>query len=171
LPVLRRGTNVTSAPRGRLVRNMLVAALFLCIGFLIAVLYIDLVFDVSALPHPREHAALPSHVRDPIATYYRYVTRNPYLLMVIMVTASACIVAEVVFNLVPRWAGYVSLLQIALSVSTAVFKVIPAARRLAIGGETPESQTRIIVMVLRYHILLLMIVLSLAFVQATVLAW
>ena len=39
--------------------------LFLAIGFMFAVLYIDLVFDMSALPY-RNKAAIPKEVMDSI---------------------------------------------------------------------------------------------------------
>ena len=64
--------------------------LFLCIGFEIAVLYMDLVFDLSALPYRHTRAVLPGEVMGPIATYYRYITRNPYLLMFVLLTTAVC---------------------------------------------------------------------------------
>jgi hypothetical protein len=144
---------------------MLAPPLFLCIGFMIAVLYIDLVFDMSALPHRRTGAPLPADVLDPIATYYRYITRNPYLLTFVMLTTTVCIVVEIVYGLVPRWAGYLSLFLMGLSMSAAVLKVIPAAQRLAAGKDTVEQQTHLVHGILPYHLVLLASILSLATVQ------
>jgi hypothetical protein len=144
---------------------MLVAVLFLCIGFMIAVLYIDLVFDVSGLPHRRSRELLPAAVLDPIATYYRYITRNPYLLMFIMLTAAGCLVTQVVYGLVPRWVGYGSLVLMLLNALVAVLKVIPTAQRLAAGSDTAESRSRMVHSLLPYHLVLLASVLLLAVMQ------
>jgi hypothetical protein len=144
---------------------MLAAVLFLCIGFMIAVLYIDLVFDVSGLPHRRSGEPLAPAILDPIATYYRYITRNPYLLMLIMATAAACIIAQIFYELVPRWIGYASLLLMVLNTLIAVLKVIPAAQRLASGKDTPELRSQMVHSMLPYHLLLLAAVLLLAAIQ------
>ena len=145
--------------------NMLTAVLFLCIGFMIAVLYIDLVFDFSGLPHRRSGEPLAPAVLDPIATYYRYITRNPYLLMLIMATAAGCIVVQIYHESVPRWTGYASLLLMVFNTLIAVLRVIPAAQRLASGRDTVELQTRLVHGVLPYHVLLLASVLLMAGVQ------
>jgi hypothetical protein len=145
--------------------NMLAAVLFLCIGFMIAVLYIDLVFDFSGLPHRRSGRPLAPAILDPIATYYRYITRNPYLLMFIMATAAACIVGQIFFELVPRWIGHASLLVIVLNTLIAALKVIPAAQRLASGRDNAELQSQIVHSLLPYHVVLLIAVLLLMVMQ------
>lgn len=140
-------------------------ALFLCIGFMIAVLYMDLVFDTSALPHRSDKGPLPADVLDPIAMYYRYITRNPYLLMFVMLTTLVCIVAQIVYQTVPRWAGYSSLFCILFAMVTGTAKVIPTAQRLAAAKDTVEEQTRMVRGMFPAHILLLISILLLAAVQ------
>jgi hypothetical protein len=139
--------------------------LFLCIGFMIAVLYIDLVFDISALPYRRSRAVLPDDVLAPIASYYRYITRNPYLLMFVMLTTTVSIVAEIMYDLVPPWVGYSSLFLIGFAMTAATVKVIPTAQRLASGKEAVDSQTRMVHSIFPYHIVLLVSILLLAAVQ------
>jgi hypothetical protein len=144
---------------------MLVAILFLCIGFMIAVLYIDLVFDISALPHRHTRESLPEAVLDPIATYYRYITRNPYLLMFVILTAATCIVLEIAYDLTPRWIGYASLLLIGLCMLTAALKVIPIAQRLSSGRDTRELRSRMVHSMLPFHLGLLFSTILLAVIQ------
>lgn len=137
-----------------------------CLGFCIAILYIDLVFDVTAVPYRRSDAALPAKVLTPIATYYRYVTRNPWLLIFVMSVAVACIVAQLRLRLVPAWVGYTSLAAFAVIALLAVARVIPRAQRLASGEESVEGQTRLAHGLLSYHLLFLVLVLALALLQS-----
>jgi hypothetical protein len=139
----------------------------LCIGFMIAILYVDLAFDASALPHRRTGAPLPVDVLDPIASYYRRITQNPYLLMFVMLTTTACIVAQIVYELVPRWAAYSSLVLMGLSMLAGVLKVIPTAQRLAAGKDDVEQQTRMVRSIFASHVGLLISILLLAAVQFT----
>jgi len=139
--------------------------LFLCIGFMIAVLYLDLVFDVSALPYRHAKGPLPDHIVEPIATYYRYVTRNPYLLMFVMAIATISIIAELVYGLAPAWKGYVSLVLMGLAMVVGVARVIPTAERLAKGTVEAEQRARMVHSMFPSHIFLLITILLLAAVQ------
>ncbi len=144
----------------------MLVTLFFCLGFCVAILYIDLVFDVSAVPYRKTGAALPGSVLTPITTYYRYVTRNPWLLIFVMSVAVVCIVAELRLRLVPSWVGYASLAAFGLIALLAVARVIPGAQRLASGGESEESQTRLAHGLFPYHLLFLFLVLGLALLQS-----
>ena len=144
---------------------MMQAPLFLCIGFMIAVLYIDLQFDILALPHRRASGPVPAGVLGQIATYYGVITKNPYLLMFVMMTTLICIIAEVVYDLVPRWAGYSSLLLIVLAMVVGVVKVIPTAQRLAADKDAAAERTRMVHGMFPAHILLLVTILLLTAVQ------
>ena len=135
--------------------------LFFCLGFCVAILYLDLVFDSSAVPYRKSGAALPAAVLGPITTYYRYVTRNPWLLIYVMTVAITCIVVELVFGLVPRWVGYASLGVFGLIAVLAVARVIPGAQRLASGEETAEGQSRLAHSLFPHHILFLVLILTL----------
>lgn len=141
------------------------AALFLCIGFMVAILYIDLQFDILALPHRRAGGPLPTSVLAQIATYYGVITKNPYLLMFVMMTTLVCIIAEIMYGLVPRWAGYSSLVLILLAMGGGIVKVIPTAQRLAIDKDTVDERTRMVKGMFPAHMFLLVTILSLAAVQ------
>jgi hypothetical protein len=142
--------------------------LFLCLGFMMAVLYIDLMFDVSAAPYRRTAAPLPKAVLDPITHYYGRITQNPYVLMFVMLTTLACIVAEIVYGLAPAWAAYASLFLMGVSMATGTLKVIPTAQRLGAGTDPDDVRTLMIHGMLPYHGLLLVNILLLAAIQFAV---
>jgi hypothetical protein len=144
---------------------MLIIPLFGCIGFMLAVLYIDLMFDVSAVPYRRAKTALPKEVLDPITHYYGRITQNPYVLMLVMLTTIICIGAEIVFGLAPRWVGYSSLFLMGLSILASVLKVIPTAQRLGSGKDPEVVRTRMVHSMLPFHVVLLVSIVLLAAVQ------
>ena len=139
--------------------------LFLCIGFMIAVLYIDLMFDVSAVPYRHTKTTLPKDVLDPITKYYGRITQNPYLLMFVMLTTTVCVVAEVVYDLVPRWVGYSSLFLMGLNMVVGTVKVIPTAQRLGSVKDSEDKQTSLVHGMLPFHLVLSISVVLLAAIQ------
>ena len=141
------------------------STLFFCLGFCVAILYVDLVFDVSARPYRKTGAALPADVLTPITTYYRYVTRNPWLLIFVMSVAIACIVAQLAFRLAPPRVGIVSLVIFGVIALLAVARVIPGAQRLASGSESAGRQSRLAHALFPYHLLFLVLVLVLVLLQ------
>ncbi len=125
--------------------------LFFCYGFMFAVLYIDLTFDVTARPYRFTVAPLPPDVLGPITTYYRVITRNPYVLMFILVTATTCLGWQIWHSLVPRWAGYSSMALMLVTMLVGILKIIPTAQRLAGGQDGAEQQSRMIHTMLPFH--------------------
>jgi len=140
-------------------------ALFLCIGFMLAVLYIDLMFDVTAVPYRHTKTTLPKEVLGPITHYYGRITQNPYVLMFVMLTTAICLVMQIVNDLVPRWAGYSSLFVMGLAMVAGTVKVIPTAERLASGKDPEDRQTRLVHSMFPWHVLLLLCILVLAAIQ------
>ena len=76
----------------------MLTTLFACIGFMLAVLYIDLMFDVTAVPYRRSGTTLPKEVLDPIVHYYGRITQNPYVLMFVMLTTTVCLITQIVLR-------------------------------------------------------------------------
>jgi hypothetical protein len=72
-----------------------------------------------------------------------------------------------VYDLVPRWAGYSSLLLMGFAMLLGVLKVIPTAQRLAAGKDDAEQQARMVHGILASHLALLISILLLAAVQFT----
>jgi hypothetical protein len=145
-------------------KSMLIP-LFLCIGFMLAVLYIDLAFDISALPYGKNKAAIPREVLESITSYYRRVTSNPWLLMFVMTTSATCIIWEIVYRLVPPRIGYGSIVLFGVLMLISMFKVIPAAHRLASGKESEEKKIQLTYSLFPYHVALLIIIITLTLLQ------
>jgi len=145
--------------------------LFFCLGFMFAVLYIDMTFDGSAYGHRNSGASLPPEVLGPIQSYYRIITKNPILLVCILTTALGSIVAQNYYSLVPTWAGYASLFLILATMLTGVLKIIPMAQRMAAGKDTVEEQTRIVHAMLPFHGVMMVNVWLLIAVQVIAKYW
>lgn len=138
---------------------------FVCIGFTLAVLYIDLMFDVLSVPYRRSGTTLPPEVLDPITHYYRRVTQNPYVLMFVLLLTTTVIVLQIVYALTPRWTAYASLAAILVATVAGTVKVIPAAKRLASGQDSADVQTRLVHGMFTAHVLLLGCIIVLALLQ------
>jgi hypothetical protein len=143
----------------------MIITLFLCLGFMMAVLYIDLMFDVSALPYRSSKAPLPQEVLDPITHYYGRITQNPYVLMFVMLTTTLCIGAQILYGLAPRWVGWSSLFLMGLSMMTGTLKVIPTAQRLGSAKDPEDVRTRMVHSMLPAHLVLLVNILLLTAIQ------
>jgi len=80
------------------------------LGFLLAVLWFDLMFDVQLVGC---EGAVPVSVRDSIAAYYRRVTTTArpmtWLVATVMLITVAVLVAEVVTGDVTRWVAVATL--------------------------------------------------------------
>lgn len=125
--------------------------LFFCLGFMFAVLYIDMTFDGTARAHRHSGASLSPEVLGPIASYYKIITKNPLLLVCILTTALGSIIAQNYYGLVPKWAGYASLFLILATMLTGVLKIIPMAQRMAAGKDSVAEQTRIVHAMFPFH--------------------
>ena len=124
-----------------------------CGGFLLAVLWMDLMFDVQVLRHRGE--ALPEPVLDSIATYYRRVTTGAspmgHLVGAAMLAAVATIVAFLGRGAEPRWAGWLSLALCVPPILLAQTRIFPAAAKLGARQGTPAEQTRLARSICRSH--------------------
>lgn len=139
--------------------------IFTGIGFMIAVLYMDLFFDTMALPYRKAKADLPAEVLETITGYYGRITQNPWLLIFVMMTTMISIIWEIVYDLVPARISYPSMGIMAAAMLLGMTRVIPAATRLAQGNESVSSRTRVAHSLFPSHIILLLLVLSLAVLQ------
>ena len=135
--------------------------LFTCVGFMLAVLYIDLHFDISALAFRKNKASVPKEVLDSISSYYKRVTSNPWLLVFVMTTTVICVVWEIVYELVPPRVGYGSLILFAILMVIGMVKVIPAAQRLGSGKAGDEERIKLVHSLFPYHMIFLVIIATL----------
>jgi hypothetical protein len=126
-------------------------------GFLLAVLWFDLMFDVQALRYRRSADDLPGEVVASTAAYYRRVTTDArpmnMLVAATMVATIAAVVAQLAGGDAPDWVGWLSLGLVLTAVSIAAGHTVPAARRLGARRDTPAVQSRLARSILRDHLI------------------
>ncbi len=122
-------------------------------GFLIAVLWFDLMFDVQARgggPLATD-AALAS-----ISAYYRRVTTEASpmgrLVSLVMLATVAAIVAGIVRGEGPLWAGAVSLAAALIGMGLALARTVRNAVRLGAAADPPELRTTLARRILADHL-------------------
>ena len=123
-------------------------------GFLIAVLWFDLMFDVQT----RKHSAdpLPTEVLSSISAYYRRVTIEAYpmnrLIALVMLLTLLTIVIEISQNADHWWIPWISLAAAASAIGLARVRTVPNAMRLGRAADPPAEQTRLARAIYRDHI-------------------
>lgn len=126
-------------------------------GFLLAVLWFDLMFDVQILGHREHH--LPEDLLTSMAGYYRRVTTaaRPMnrLIAATMLATLAAIVAEIVDGDAPRWVAWTSLVLAATPILLAAVHTVPSAVRLGARSDTVDFQSALARSICREHLLCL----------------
>jgi len=134
-------------------------------GFLLAVLWFDLMFDVQLV---RRRDA-PAPVVEPIAAYYRRVTTEarPMNLLVgaAMVALLTAIVVQLAQDEAPAWVGWTSLVLAIPAIALAALHTFPAAVRLGERRDPPAVQAAIASSILRDHLLCLAAIAALLAIQ------
>jgi len=127
-------------------------------GFLIAVLWFDLMFDVQVLPH-RNAPDVPERVLDSIAAYYRRVTTTASpmsrLVALTMIVLLGALIARAVRGDAPVWVSMVSLPAAALAIGLAVGRIFGAARRLGARLDPLAAQSALARRICRDHLICL----------------
>jgi hypothetical protein len=140
-------------------------------GFLLAVLWFDLMFDVQVLAH-RGRGDLPEPVLGSIAGYYRRVTTEARpmnrLIAAVMLVVLGTLVAQAIVDDVPVWATVVSLAAAMTGIGLAGARTVPSAVRLGGRTDPTREQTRLARSILRDHLVCLAAIATLLVVQ---LAW
>jgi len=123
-------------------------------GFLLAVLWFDLMFDVQAAGSEGEQ--LPEAVLASIAAYYARVTTaaRPMnrLVALVMAATLAAIVVQIANGSGPAWLGWVSLALALAAIGLAGVRTVPAAVRLGTRADPPGLQSRLAREVLAQHV-------------------
>ncbi len=144
------------------------AAITAAAGFLIAVLWFDLMFDVQVMPH-RGAPVVPEHVTDSIATYYRRVTTDASpmgrLIALVMVCLLALLVWQAARGGTPAWVSVVSLVAAVAAIGLAIGKVVPAAVRLGSQRDPHPTQSALARSIFRDHVLFLGLMVTVLVVQ------
>jgi hypothetical protein len=140
-------------------------------GFLLAVLWFDLMFDVQVIGHGEP--LLPERVLASIAGYYGRVTTaaRPMnrLVAAVMVATLAALVTELARGVTHAWAAWASLGLALAAIVLAAVHTVPSAVRLGGRSDTPSQQSALARSICRDHLLCIgaiaaVLVLQLAFV-------
>jgi hypothetical protein len=122
-------------------------------GFLLAVLWFDLMFDVQARGH--RNAVLPEAVLASIAGYYARVTTasRPMNLLIaaVMLGTLAAIVVQIASGADPPWVAWASLPLAFGPVGLVRVRTVPGAVRLGRRTDTVAVQSRLARVILRDH--------------------
>jgi hypothetical protein len=118
-------------------------------GFLLAVLWFDLMFDTQVRGAHPAAGAVPS-----ISAYYRRVTTDArpmnFVVSGAMLATTVAIVVEIVTT-DPVWLGWISLLLALAPMSLAARRTVPDAVRLGQAVDPPADQLRRARSILRDH--------------------
>ena len=137
-------------------------------GFLLAVLWFDLMFDVQALGH-RGRGDLPEDVLASIAAYYRRVTTTARpmnrLVAAVMLATIVAIVIQIAGGDAPAWVAWTSLLLAVLAIALAAGHTVPSAARLGAREDPLDVQSRLARSILRDHLVCLAAITALVAIQ------
>jgi hypothetical protein len=124
-------------------------------GFLLAVLWFDLMFDVQVLG--RGGSDLPEDVLASISGYYGRVTTaaRPMnrLIAVVMLATLASIVAQILDGGISRWVAWASLALAAAPIAIAGLRTVPCAVQLGTRCDSITRQSALARSILRQHLL------------------
>jgi hypothetical protein len=124
-------------------------------GFLLAVLWFDLMFDVQTLGH-RERE-LPEPVLASIAGYYRRVTTTARpmnrLVAAVMLATLAAVIVQIARADAPAWVGWASLALAGGAIALAGAHTVPGAVRLGARRDDVARQSALARSIWRDHLL------------------
>ena len=127
-----------------------------CSGFLLAVLWMDLMFDAQVLADRHRGADLPESVLASIAGYYRRAVTGSRpmsrLIAVVMVVLLAALGFRAVRGHDPSWLVAVSAVLAGGPVLLALTHTVPNAVRLGNRSDSPSGQSRLARSVWRDHL-------------------
>ena len=123
-------------------------------GFLLAVLWFDLMFDVQVVGHAR--GDVPEAVLASIAGYYRRVTTEARpmnrLITAVMLGTLVALVVQLVRDDAPRWVSAVSAVAAVVPIGLAAARTFPSAVRLGSRRDSLATQSTLARAVLRQHL-------------------
>jgi hypothetical protein len=137
-----------------------------CGGFLAAVLWMDLMFDVQVLRH--HDPELPEPILASIAAYYRRVTTTAspmgHLIAAVMLTAIVTLATQIA-DPGRRGPALLSLLVGGAPIALAGARIVPNAIRLGGRSDDVRRQSALARSICREHILCLVCVVAFVVLQ------
>jgi hypothetical protein len=136
-------------------------------GFLLAVLWFDLMFDVQTLGH--DDGDVPDAVLASVAGYYRRVTTEARpmnrLVAVVMLATLLAIVLQLTGDDAPRWVSAVSGVLAVSAIGLAAARTVPSAVRLGARHDSVSMQSRLARSICHDHLLCIALIAMLLVVQ------
>ncbi len=124
-------------------------------GFLLAVLWFDLMFDVQVRGHTR--AELPPQVLSSIAAYYARVTTTSRpmsrLVLLAMLVTIGALIAVLLGDDLPNWRATIALVFALVAINLAGAHTVPAAVRLGRERDDAATQSALARSILRDHLI------------------
>ena len=125
-----------------------------CSGFLLAVLWMDLIFDVQV--HRNKGADLPEPVLASIAAYYHRATTTSRPMSRLIVLVMLILLGALGFQAVrghdPGWLLVTSAILAAVPMLLALIRTVPSAVRLGQRSDGPPEQSRLARAIYRDHL-------------------
>jgi hypothetical protein len=129
-----------------------------CAGFLIAVLWMDLIFDTQVLPHRRADE-LPEPVIASIAGYYHRATTTSRPMSLLIAVVMVILLGSLAFRAFrgpdPGWLIAASAVLAGVPILLALVRTVPNAVALGKRVGTPTEQSRLARAICRDHLLCL----------------
>ncbi|MCW2664903.1 MAG: hypothetical protein JWP83_6055 [Mycobacterium sp.] len=130
--------------------------LIACSGFLLAVLWMDLIFDVQVLQNRSGGEELPEPVLASIAGYYHRATTTSRpmsrLIALVMLTLLGALGFQAARGHHPVWLLATSAALAGIPMVLALTHTVPAAIRLGRRADGPVEQTRLARAICRDHL-------------------
>jgi TctA family transporter len=127
-----------------------------CSGFLLAVLWMDLMFDAQVRTGRHCGGDLPESVLASIAGYYRRAVSEARPMNRLIVVVMGVLLAALGFRAAsghdPRWLLGVSALLAGIPILVALIRTVPHAARLGSRSGSPTQQTALARSVWRDHV-------------------
>lgn len=128
-----------------------------CSGFLLAVLWMDLIFDVQVLAHRNAAAELPETVLASIGGYYHRATTTSRPMSLLIALVMLILLGALGFHAVlgddPAWLLLTSAALSGIAVLLALIHTVPSAVRLGNRVDSPLEQTRLARAICRDHLI------------------
>jgi hypothetical protein len=126
-----------------------------CGGFLLAVLWMDLMFDVQVLGH--RDGEIPEPALGSMAAYYRRVTTTARPMTHLVGTVMAIVIGTLVVQIARddgrRGVALLSLLLAGAPIALAMARTYPNAVRLGARSDAAAEQSRLARAICRDHVL------------------
>jgi hypothetical protein len=135
--------------------SVVASLLAACSGFLLAVLWMDLIFDTQVLPH--RNGDLPEPVLASIAGYYHRATTTSKpmsrLIALVMILLLGALGFRAVRGHDPGWLLAGSVVLAGVPITLALIRTVPNAVRLGNRVDSPAEQARLARSICRDHLL------------------